>query len=136
MTVIACISDGGGMTFFGKRVSRDKAVVADVDALSRDGALFVSLYSEGLFSECGVSVIAVTDPFTSAGTGDYVFIEDKSISEHLEKISTLVLYRWNRKYPFDRSLGFEPSECGFTLSSSVDFKGNAHEKITKEIYKR
>ena len=41
MTVIICVSDGGGMLFCGRRVSRDSAVISDVSSLCGDGVLFV-----------------------------------------------------------------------------------------------
>ncbi len=136
MTVIACVSEDGGMLFGGRRVSRDVRVVEDIAKLCAGGALFVGDISESLFSESDASVISVSDPLSSAGTGDFVFIEDKNLSEYKEKISTLVIYRWNRKYPCDFRLDIDPRAAGMTLSESIDFKGKAHEKITREIWRK
>lgn len=136
MTVIVCLSDGGGMLFGGRRNSRDKAVIADISKMCDGGALFVGGISEPLFAESDASVISVTDPLSSAGDGDFVFIEDRSLSPYKDKISELIIYRWNRKYPFDFSLDLTPKELGMKLSESLDFKGNSHEKITRETWRK
>lgn len=136
MTVIVCLSDGGGMLFGGRRNSRDKAVIADIARLCSGDALFVGNISESLFLESDASVISVSDPLASAEEGDFAFIEDRRILPYEHKISKLVIYRWNRKYPFDFSLDATPEDMGMTLLESFDFKGNAHEKITREIWRK
>ncbi len=136
MTVIVCLSDGGGMLFGGRRTSRDKAVVADISKMCDGGALFVGGISEALFTESDASVISVTDPLASADDGDFAFVEDRHLSPYKDKISELVIYRWNRKYPFDFSLDLTPKDIGMRLFESVDFKGNSHEKITREIWRK
>ena len=136
MTVIVCVSDGGGMLFGGRRVSRDRCVLEDIARLCDGGALFVGDISEPLFSESDASVISVTDPLSSADTGDFVFIEDWSLSEYASKIAKLIIYRWNRKYPFDFSLDLDPRAAGMTLLESIDLKGKSHEKITREIWRK
>ena len=136
MTVIVCVSEDGGMLFGGRRISRDRRVVEDITKLCDGGALFVGDISESLFSESDASVISVSDPLSSAGKEDFVFVENETLSEYKDKISTLVIYRWNRKYPFDFSLDLRPADVGMTLSESLDFKGFAHEKITREIWRK
>ena len=134
MTVIVCTDDRGGMLFMKRRVSRDRLLIEDVCKTAEDGMLYISDYSEELFSDSDASVISVSRPLTSAGEGDFVFIENEHLTPYLEKIRTLIIYRFNRTYPFDFSLDVVPEECGFSLSESYDFKGYSHEKITKEIY--
>ena len=136
MTVIVCLSDGGGMLFGGRRNSRDKAVIADVAKLCDGGALFVGDISESLFSESDASVISVSDPLASASDFDFAFIEDRRLSPYKDKITELIIYKWNRKYPFDFSLDVKPEDIGLTLTESFDFKGNAHDKITRETWRR
>lgn len=135
MTVIVCVCDGGGMLFSKRRVSRDKEVVSDVVSIS-DGVLFATEYSAKLFAESDASVIVADNPLLAAGEGDFAFVEEHGISDFAGKISTLVIYRWNRKYPFDFSLDASPEKMGMTLLESWDFAGNAHEKITREIWKK
>jgi len=135
MTAIVCVCDGGGMLFSKRRVSRDRAVVENVVELS-SGVLFASEYSAKLFAESDASVIVAENPLSSAGEGDFAFVEEHSISEHIEKISTLVIYRWNRKYLFDFKLDIAPEDIGMQLSESSLLVGRSHDKITREIWRK
>lgn len=134
MNVIACISDGGGMLFAKRRVSRDAAVIADVVETVGDGVLFVSDYSAPLFEQTPLSVVCASEPLSSAEKGDFVFLESAGIAAHKDEIESLTLYKWNRKYPFDTKLDFDPEKDGFRLSEVVEFSGAAHEKITRECW--
>ena len=134
MTVIVCLSEGGGMTFNKRRQSRDEKVIENVEQQVSDGALFISEFSLSLFSESDVSVIAVSDPLSAAGAGDFVFLEDRGVCEYSSKIRRLIIYRWNRRYPTDMKLDIEPEDIGLTLSELIEFAGKSHEKITREIW--
>ena len=133
MTVFVCLDDISGMTFGGRRQSRDSRVIADVFAECGSKPLFISPFSEKLMSESG-SVRVKRNPLSAAGTGDFCFIEDRGISRHLKKIKKLVIYHWNERYPTDFSFDTDPLAAGFTLRESIDFVGTSHDKITKEIY--
>lgn len=135
MTVFVCIDDLGGMTFNGRRQSRDGELIRDVARHTEDGVLYISDFSEKLFSESEASVISVPCPLDSA-KGAYAFIENLPLAPYRDKIECLVLYKWNRRYPSDRKLDITPEELGMHLVSSCDFVGTSHQKITKEVYKR
>jgi hypothetical protein len=47
----------------------------------------------------------------------------------------MIIYKWNRVYPSDLSLDVYPDKIGLKLHESFDFKGQAHEKITREIWR-
>ena len=136
MTVFLCIDDRGGMTFMKRRLSRDKIMIEDLSKEVGEGILYISDFSEALFSDSELSVMSVSNPLTSAGEDDFAFIEDIPISNAIDRIDTLIIYKWNRKYPYDFALDIDPLNCGFSLLSSCDFKGNSHDKITKEIYRK
>ena len=136
MTVFICIDDKGGMMFNKRRQSRDRRVIEDVARTADDGAIYITSYSEPLFTESEASVIAVTDPLTCAGEDGYAFIEDFPLSEHADKISRLIIYRWNRLYPSDVSVDIKPRDIGLKLKNKRDFAGTSHEKITREEYAR
>ena len=51
-----------------------------------------------------------------------------------DKIEKLIVFKWNREYPSDFSLDIDLSQ--WSLISTTDFKGNSHEKITMEVYKK
>ena len=136
MTVIVCTDERGGMLFMKRRVSKDRELTRDVIETVGDGILYISDFSESLFTESDISVMCVSDPLESAGEDDFVFIENTSLAESVDKINRLIIYNWNRKYPFDFSLDINPKEHGFSLVESCEFKGYSHDKITKEIYQK
>ena len=136
MTVIVCVDDVGGMTFNKRRQSRDVEVCKDI-IRSLDGKeLYCSPYSKILFDEVGGKVVYVDDPLASAAEDGFCFIEDKSVCEYTEKITALIIYKWNKKYPSDKKLDISPVKAGFKLKGTYEFKGKSHEKITKEVYRR
>ena len=136
MTVIVCIDDRGGMLFMKRRLSRDRELTADIAKTVNDGILYISDFSEALFSESDVSVMSVSNPLVCADEEDFVFVENLSLKNAVPRIKRLIIYKWNQKYPFDFSLDINPLECGFSLKESIDFKGYSHDKITKEIYEK
>ena len=136
MTAIVCIDDRGGMLFMKRRLSKDRLLIEDIAKTAADAVLYISDFSEALFSESDISTLCVPNPLDCAGEDDYVFIENVHLSEKTDKIKRLIIYKWNRKYPFDFALDIVPEECGFSLVESYDFVGHSHEKITKEIYEK
>ena len=134
MNVIVCVDDGMGMTFNNRRQSRDVRACLDMLELS-GGDLIIAPYSEKLFRELGGYKLSL-NPLDTAGGGEYVFIEDRGLSEHLHKIERLVIYHWNRAYPSDKKLDTPPTQHGFRLVDSYEFEGKSHPRITREIYER
>lgn len=49
------------------------------------------------------------------------------------QIDTVILFRWNRVYPADRTFKW-PTNKEFVLTSFENFEGNSHDVITKEVY--
>ena len=134
MTAIVCIEDRGGILFNSRRVGRDLEVRRDI---ARDfGKVYMTEYSRQLFSDVELDAAVRVSPLSEGVRGDVCFIESGEIKDNLENISRIVLYRWNRRYPSDVKLGFEPADVGFRLVSTTDLVGQAHERITKEIYIR
>ena len=134
MTVFVCTDERGGMLFMKRRLSKDRVLTADLVDSVGDGILYISEFSESLFTDSDISVMSVPCPLDSAGEGDYVFVETEGLGKYIDKIKTLVVYNWNRKYPFDVSLDIEPLSKGFHLTETREFKGHSHDKITKEVY--
>lgn len=136
MTVFLCTDERGGMIFMNRRVSSDKILTKDIEKTVGDGILYISDFSEFLFEKSDISVMSVTNPLDAAEKEDFVFVENLGLKEAVKKIDRLIIYNWNRKYPFDFSLDINPIEEGFHLSERCEFKGNSHDKITKEIYEK
>ena len=135
MTVIVCIDDRGGMTFNKRRVSRDAEVSKDISESLRGGRLLAAPMSKILFDGY-CDAVYTDDLLREARVDDFCFIEDKSLSEYADKISAVIIYKWNRKYPSDKKLDLDPVALGFRLCGIYEFKGNSHDKITKEVYRR
>ena len=126
MTVIVCLDNANGMMFNHRRQSRDANVVKDI-LKTINGA---SLFSQ---AECSVSI---SESFLAdADAKDYCFVENTSVAEFKEKISRLVIYKWNRDYPADFYFDIDYAS-DYKLETTLDFGGTSHEKITKEVYVR
>jgi hypothetical protein len=132
MKVFVCVDDGMGTMFNHRRQSRDRILCADA-VREVTGRLLCTPYTARLLGE--YTTPTVTDsPLEDAGAEDSVFVEGEALLPYLDKIDTLVLYRWNRRYP--RDLLFDLPLDQFTLTASSDMEGYSHEKITKEIYRK
>lgn len=134
MTVFVCLDDKMGMTFGGRRQSRDSKVIEDIFATVGKENLFIAPFSEKLLD--GRKNVKVKRDPLGAAKRDFCFIEDRGIEKHINDIDTLIIYKWNRHYPSDMKFDVIPADCGFVLTEAVELAGTSHEKITKEIYKR
>ena len=132
MKTILCLDERGGMTFLGKRQSRDERVVEDIIETVGSAKLLVNNYSLPLFPE-GFAICSDT-PLDAAGDEDFCFVETEDPLPYLNKIDTLIVYNWNRHYPSDKRLSLSPENHGFALRETTEFAGKSHEKITKETY--
>ena len=127
MTLIVCLDDKNGMMFGAKRQSRDSALIQRILALSEGKKLVLSPYSAPLF-EGKKEVVVAEDPAGVAGPEDFLFIENTPLPE--SGFDTLLIYRWNRRYPATRFFTL-PAE-GFRSEETMDFPGSSHDCITEE----
>ena len=134
MNVAICLDDRLGMTFNGRRQSRDRLVCEDIVKDARGGTLLMAEFSRNLFVSMGAPFICAEGFLDIAKKGDTCFVENKALSSYVHKIERLVIYRWNRHYPSDMTFDIDPEREGFRLLTTEEFAGNSHEKITKEIY--
>ena len=95
MTVIVCIDERGGMTFNGRRQSRDSEVMSDIKKSCKKGLLLASPFSEKMLTDGGLAPRIIDDPLSNAGDGDFVFIENLPLLPHLDKIKTLTVRSQN-----------------------------------------
>jgi hypothetical protein len=136
MRVIVCVEDRGGMSFNGRRVSRDRVVTADIIADMNGKTLLAEEYSKTLFSELDGNVSYSQKLLEDATDEDICFVERQDLKPYTDKITALTVYRWNRTYPWDKGLDITPEDCGLHLVSTRDMEGYSHEKITKEVYEK
>ena len=131
MIVIACLDNRGGMAFGGRRQSRDHVLCKRIVSLVGNDILYMSEYSKKLFEDSD-NIIADGDFLDKATSGDYCFIELESLSNYEEKIEKLIVYRWNRDYPYD--IKFEINLSKWKMISQSEFKGSSHDNIIEEVY--
>ena len=138
MVLAVCVDNNGGMAFGNRRQSRDIAVCRDLVDACKGNKLYIEEYSEKIFEEVlglGAEINVVTSlSEIFCGEDDCVFIELLSPSLFADKISKIIMYKWNRDYPYDTE--FDMDMTGWELMSMTEFSGKSHEKITREVYVR
>lgn len=135
LTVAVTVDDKMGIAFNKRRQSRDKILIEDL-CKNTEGDIYVTSYSAPLFEDFTDRIKVVDDPISECPDGGLCFLEITPISEHIDNISKLIIYHWNRLYPSDKKLGIDMGESKLNLISSYDFIGKSHDKITKEIYQQ
>ena len=137
MIIIACVDERNGMMFNRRRQSRDSAVCGDILRECGGKKLYMYKYSGKLFGDVEEKNIRISEDFLKeAEEEDFCFIEDIQISGFENKIRTVILYQWNRRYPADRYFLLDLSDGSWELQRTEELKGSSHEKITKEVYER
>ncbi len=131
MKLIICVDDAFGISFGGRRQSRDAAVVSKIAEITKDRRLFASKYTEKLFE--GTRDIELCDSAEMMSEDDFYFCE--AAYPPVGKASVIYLFLWNRLYPSDIRIDKSIIKNDFILTDSSDFAGNSHEKITLLIYK-
>ncbi len=131
MKIILCLDDNNGMLFNNRRQSRDKTVIEDIISNLKNERFLVSSFSEKLFEEFSDSVTVDDDFLKNASDDNICFAENQPLKD-FENITEITVYRWNRVYPADFYCDVDFSK--FSLASETEFKGNSHDKITKQIF--
>lgn len=133
MTLYVCLDDKNGLLFNRRRQSRDAAVLADI----RSGlpeVLTIAPFSEKLMAEAQMPYVLAPELPDSLAPDAHFFLETNASKDLICSASTVVIYRWNRRYPADTYWEIDLTECGFALQETGEFPGKSHEKITKEVY--
>lgn len=146
MKVIVCVDDGNGMLFNKRRQSQDRVLRDDVQKMTAGQKLWMNAYSARQFQEgsqtegnvTGASesaaLIVAEDFLGQAGENDFCFVENEKLLPYSDRITEVVVYRWNRSYPGDFHLDLDLKQ--WRLVQTTEFAGYSHEKITKEIYRK
>lgn len=139
MIVCVVVDDNNGMMFNNRRQSQDKLLRKDILDSCGDNVLWFSNYSAEQFAfdfPSGFpSNIKVDDAFLSkAGEKDVCFVEELPLSLHANNIHKLIVYKWNRVYPADVYFELDLSNGNWINTSTSEFAGNSHKKITKEVW--
>ena len=135
MIVCTAVDDANGMLFNKRRQSQDKILREHLLGLCGEKPLFVTPYTAKQFSEEEQSRLRIEEnPLEAASDGDFCFIETFSLLPYAAKIETLILYKWNRKYPADFFFDLSLLAPAWTLKETEEFAGFSHDMITKEVY--
>ena len=129
MILTVCVDDRMGMSFGGRRQSKDSVLRQRLLTLS-GGSLRMSGDSARQFEE---AVYHGSDYLSGAKNGDWCFVENLDYENYEAAIEKIILFRWNRHYPADVQFRF-PGK--WALTGYEDFPGSSHEKITMEVYEK
>ena len=116
-----------------RRQSRDRVLIQDVIDTFKT-PIYIGEYSRLLFEPHADKYTVCENPLAECPDGAVCFIESFPLMPHLEEICCLTVYNWNRRYPFDVKLDIDIKKEGFTLTSTGEFVGSSHDRITKEVY--
>lgn len=134
MKLFICLDDNNGMLFNNRRQSRDSKVCEDAISHMGNHTLFIHSFSKFLFADYAEKVSMDDNFLQKASSEDGCFVEHLDITPYLDSCNEVIVYKWNRDYPFDMQFTTNLSDQGFSLSGSSDFVGSSHDKITKEIW--
>lgn len=138
MTLITCIDDRGGLAFHRRRLSRDRVLCSRILELVGTGNLRMAPYSRSLFGALPHEAVILPgeDCLEQTAGEDFCFVEQADLTRWLDRMDKLVLFRWNRTYPFDLRFPLEELNRHWVLTGTADFPGSSHEKITEEWYEK
>ena len=133
MIVIACVDGRNGMAFHNRRQSQDRLARWDILKEAGRAPLWVNAVTARQFTDGQQSRLRIDEAFLDrAGSGEFCFVEDRSVKPYETRIEQVILYRWNRAYPAD--LYWDLPLDGWTLERREEFPGYSHKIITKEVY--
>lgn len=134
MKLIVCLDDNLGMAFNRRRQSRDRYLVSNLTAYLDGKPLYLTPSAHQLFADSGARCVVTDEPLEAVSEDGYCLVETQDPAPYADRLTELVIYRWNRLYPSD--LQFRIDLGRFQLTETLEFVGYAHEKITREVWKR
>ena len=135
MVVCIVVDDNNGMMFNNRRQSQDKMLREDILRDCVHKKLWINEYTEMQFIPYdNVNIVVDNEFLDKAEEDDVCFVESNLLSAYQEKITKIVLYKWNRNYPAD--FYFDVDLSDWKLELSTEFVGSSHDKITKEVWVR
>ena len=101
MIVYIAVDKENGMLFNNRRQSQDRVMRENMLRDCADSKLWIAEYSRRLFLDenenlTPSNVIVDDDFLANAGENDHCFVEKADIAPWMDKIDTIVLYKWNK----------------------------------------
>lgn len=137
MILTFCLDSNGSMTFSNKRQTQDVVHREHLlaFAIRKNCRLIMKDYSGNMFG-FDTRICDDGELLMAAESDTICFVENvNDISKFINKANTIILYKWNRAYPYDYTFDFSLL-ADFDLKHSASFKGKSHNEITEEIYER
>ena len=143
MKVIVCIDDRRGMSFNNRRQSKDEILRNRIMDIVGKRVLWMNQYTLRQFvgvaadddkPQLPISIGVAPDFLDWCGDEDYCFVELDALADYKDKIDTLIVYKWNREYPYDKQLDLDLND--FELVKEEIFEGKSHPEITECVYKK
>ncbi|MBP3870411.1 MAG: hypothetical protein J6E46_05510 [Faecalicoccus sp.] len=124
MIGIVCIDLRNGLSFNGRRTSRDRIVIEDILSYTEKRTIWALPYSIPLFPQGRVKE---WNSDSKAEDDDYFFIELEMPDLSFDQ---LVVYRWDKRYPYDEKVDLS----AYRFIVQKELEGNSHEVIMREVY--
>ena len=137
MNIIICVDKNNGTFFNGRRQSLDREIAKKIASMTEQKAVWMKPYSAELFDRVEKLHIykRVDERYLDRADGsEYCFVEGDLLKPYLEKINTIIVFRWDRIYPADQYLDISLSN--FEPVVEMGFHGYSPELITMEMYKK
>lgn len=133
MKLIVCVDTRGGILFGARRVSSDYVVCQRILELC-DGELWMAPYSRPLFPKD--ADIRSDEKYLEKAGNAWCFVETNGLTSVIMKASQIVIFCWNRTYPFDLRFPMEMLKAEWELAYAEEFPGKSHDRITMEVYEK
>lgn len=135
MVLIVCIDDGYGMSFNKRRQSSDRVITEEILKLSAGKRLWMSPYTALMFPK-ETNVSADENFLSLADEGEFCFAECIDVNDWISRSESVVVFRWNRRYPSDLKFPYTCLKNEWKLDRTQQLIGNSHNEITMEVFKR
>lgn len=134
LKVFVCLDNHSGITFHGKRQSKDVIVREVMRIMAQDSPVFMSKYSKEQFEEDEErESVCVYKDISKIPNNAYCFVESKTDFDAVaEKAREIIVFNWNRRYPSDETV-LVPNQ--YVLTNTYTLIGNSHDLITVQKYK-
>lgn len=135
MILVACVDRKNGMSFYGRRQTKDRVVQERILQDAYPGKVAMSRRcAAGFPAEFQPHIICRDNPMETA-SGQFCMIGAEKASQYADQIEKVILYRWDTVYPADACFDL-PLDDGWELESETYFDGHSHPDVRREVYVR
>lgn len=133
MIIILTLDDNNATQVMGRRQSSDRNLAQKIRDMAQNTPVYMKEKSLSFFKFDSIpNNVHIFDSYSEIPADGICFCEEVPPAEIMNAATELWVFRWNRKYismTQDRVV-----LDGFSASSTEDFPGHSHHKITLEVY--